>query len=444
MDFSKMSKFQLLMITGLGMAAFFGLGLFAVYRPSSGVTSTITIWGTMPAVQVNKVIQNDNVTALLKTNHVAVTYAEHPDATIDQDLLQAMALGVGPDALMLSQDQTLQYQNRIVPIPYTTLPLRDFKDNYIQEAGLFLTPNGVTALPFMVDPMVMYWNRDMLTNASIVFPPKNWSTLYTMIPKINKVDLSHNISRSTVAFGSYDNVSHAKDILSLLFLQSGSPIVMADPTNPTSGKYVPALSIVPGAAAGTVSNPGDLALSFYTQFADPNKTIYSWNSAQPLSRDAFVASKLALYFGFASELSDINARNPNLNYDVAPVPQPINATNLVTFGKIYGLSVLRSAKDTSATYTALSILASAPVQGLWNQVTGLPPVLNSLLATTPTDPAQVIFYKAALQSKGWLDPNRAATDSLFSSMVRDVVSGASRPSEAVGGAEATMSRYFPQ
>ena len=86
----------------------------------------------------------------------------------------------------------------------------------------------------------------------------------------------------------------------MLMLQSGTPIVAVDST----GKLSSALL----AQSSSGINPAEEALSFFTQFADPSKDIYSWNRALPSADSAFLAKNLAFYFGSASETPSLRAR----------------------------------------------------------------------------------------------------------------------------------------
>ncbi len=436
MEFSKMSTFQVVVLAILGVAAFAGLAMFSLFRSSSQQVTTVVLWGILPATQINTLLQSAEVAVALEEQKVAITYVQKAQESMDQELLKAMALDQGPDAIILAQNEILNYLDRTIAIPYETLPQRTFQDTYIPEGQLFLNPTGVVALPFMINPMVMYWNQDMLTSENIATPPQYWPDLLKIIPRITKADVSKVINRSTIGFGTYDNIDHAKDIISLLLLQAGTPITAIDvPTQ----DYRVNLSNIPG----TTQNPGDRALSFYTQFADSTRDTYSWNASLPYSRDYFVAGKLGLYFGFASENPLLREQNPNLNYDVALVPQTDSLQTKVTFGKMYGLAILRGTLDVNSTFTALSILSNPTTQATLSSITGLPPVTRALYATTPADPDQVVFYTAALQSRGWLEPNADTTNQIFSNMVRSINSGAVRPIEAVRGAEVQLNEALP-
>jgi ABC-type glycerol-3-phosphate transport system substrate-binding protein len=431
MNIGSLSKFQLFFLGLLVVAIVLAVGIFALNKSSNGgVVSNVVIWGTLPDTTMKTFLQRPEMIATFTAKKVAVTYVSKPANTFDQDVVEAIASGKGPDAVMISQDAALQYLDKIIMIPYSSFSESSFKDSqkgYVQEAELFLTKQGIEALPFTLDPIVMYWNRTMLTNAGIASPPTLWSQFYIpdgVIAKINKIDTNHNIIKTALALGTYSNVSHAKDILSLLMFQAGSKIVGMNTTGSLQ-------SVLSSSNSSAVASGAEAALSFYTQFADPAKSIYSWNTALPVSRDAFVAGDLALYFGYASELNNIYARNPNLNFDVALIPQSQSSLANVTFGKVYGLSILKSTSNATATYDAIVALTTSASQAVWSNVSGFPPVTRDLLAIKPTSAFMSVFYTATLQSRGWLDPNRSLTDAIFGEMVGSVLSGSKQSSDAV-------------
>jgi ABC-type glycerol-3-phosphate transport system substrate-binding protein len=431
MNIGSLSKFQLFFLGGLILAVLLAILVFALNKSSnSGQVVGVTVWGTLPQKTMDAFLQNLAVKNALDAKKVGVTYVAKSPETFDQEVVEAVASGKGPDAVLISQDAALQYLDKTILIPYTSFPERSFKDpqtGYIQEAELFLTKQGIEAVPFAVDPMVMYWNRTLFTNAGIPTPPTLWSQLYAtdgVISKVNKIDVNHNIVKTALALGTYRNILHAKDILSLLMFQAGAPIVVRD----AEGILQSALTVSNSTVA---QNGAQAALSFYTQFADPVKNIYSWNTALSLSRDAFTAGDLALYFGYASELDNLYARNPNLNFDVALMPQSQSSVANVTYGKVYGLSILKSSVKAASTANAIFTLTASPQQAVWSNTSGLPPVTRDLLALKPTGPFMSVFFTAALQSQGWLDPNRSATDAIFSDMVGSVLSGSKQLGDAV-------------
>src|SRR5690606_11854218 len=85
--------------------------------------------------------------------------------------------------------------------------------------------DGLYAVPFAVDPMIMYWNRDILAAGGFAQPPATWESLTATVEQITLRDATRNILQGTVAFGEYSNVINAKSMLLTLLLQSGSRMV---------------------------------------------------------------------------------------------------------------------------------------------------------------------------------------------------------------------------
>ena len=85
----------------------------------------------------------------------------------------------------------------------------------------------------------------------------------------------------------------------------------------------------------------------------------------------FAAGDLAFYFGFASEISKIRDKNPNLNFDVTFFPQPKGASVAVTFGRMQGLAVLKSSQNSGAAFQVISAMTGSGPIGRLSKFTGL-------------------------------------------------------------------------
>lgn len=370
---------------------------------------SVTFWGTIPSATMQKVISEK----LSADKSISITYVQKPKATFEKEFVEALATGTGPDLFLLDQDDILKSLNKIAPISYQSITERDFKNLFIEEGELFLRPEGIAALPFTIDPLVMYWNRDLFTNAGVVNPPTKWSELYTLAPRLTVRDRAGGISQSLVAFGTYDNVTHAKEILSMLMLQAGKSIVTTSP-----GGLVADVS-----PEGNDTNPAARAVSFYNEFSNNTKDSYSWNRSLAPSRSAFEAGDLALYFGYASEYSDIKKKNPHLNFDVAVMPQVETIIKKTTFGHMQGIAIVKAAKNPTGALRAAVLLSNKEVVSSLAQKLALPPARRDLLVVKQTDPILAIFYDSALISRAWLDPSAAETDALFRDMISDINSG---------------------
>lgn len=407
----KTSKFQIIFISIFVIFIVIGVVLFATYKGNTDQTELppVVVWGTFPESIFNSYIQQINNT---RSSPLVVNYVKKTENNFDKDFIETLAKGQGPDVILIPQDMILRHSDKVVPIPYSLLSERSFRDTYIEQGESYLTPGGVSGLPFVVDPIVMYWNRDLFTNAGIASYPKTWEDFQGVIEKLNIKDVNSNIRRSAIAMGDFTNITNAREILSTLFFQSGNPITKYTNNGVQSTLYT-----------GDGQSRSNQALLFFIQFVNPQSKYYSWNRSLSQSRTMFLSGNLASYFGYSSEISDIRNKNPNLNFDVAPFPQIKDTKNRVTYGRMYGFSIVRSTKNQIGSYNTISELIQP--ENLVNLVnmTYLPPVRRDLISAGSKDPYLTIFYDSALISKGWLDPSRNETTRILSNMVDSVTSG---------------------
>lgn len=384
----------------------------------------VTIWGTLSQDVFTRMFQD--ITREDKPFNV-VEYRQINEEDFDSELVNGIAEGRSPDLVVLKSDALVTHRVKLLPVPYSTLSLRDFKDAYVDAAEIFTLEDGVYGIPFAVDPLIMYWNRDMLASNGIAQPPRSWESIVTdIVPRLTIRDTSRNVTQSGIAFGEYRNVHNAKNILMLLLLQTGSKMVTQKDT-----QYKVSLNdpIVEGARA-----PLESVLQFYTDFSNVNSPLYTWNRAMPEDKDAFLGGDLGVYFGLGSEYTDIAQKNPNLNFDVAVVPQGVGATALRTYGDVYAFAIPRASKNVQGSYAVARVLSNA--QNAQHLVTSLDmaPVLRKLIAKGDENLYREIILQSALIARSWFDPGQKESDSVFMQMIEDVVSNRARIGDAVGDA----------
>lgn len=431
---NKLSTFQIIVF---GLCVFFlilGVGIFAAFGGLLGGSSVgpVTIWGTMDAGQMS------NLLATLRQSDKTfanVQYVQKDPSTYDNDLLNAMAAGTGPDLFMVSQDDVSSFADKITTIPYGSYSQAEFTGSFIDEGQLFLTDNGALALPFSIDPLVMYYNRDMFAAAGLPQAPQYWNDFLTIAPKITSLDANSNVQNSAVALGVWTNIDHAKDILATLFMQAGDPIIQRG----SDGSLVAVFGQTPPEAP---ANPAESALRFYTEFADPSKTTYSWNASLPEASTAFTSGNLAVYFGFASEYQTLAARNPNLHFSVALLPQLQGNSSQLTFGELTGVAISRTAPNPSGALVVDEKLTGQQAISLLAQANGLPPVRRDVAVDTSSNAAEQVFVQSSLIATGWLDPAPAQTDPIFQTMINSVISGAQQPAGAISLAAASLTQLL--
>ncbi|MDE2188603.1 MAG: extracellular solute-binding protein [Patescibacteria group bacterium] len=421
-----MTKFQITILAIFIVCIIGGAIAFATYKGNSSTTlPSVTIWGTLPNSLIQQYVSQINLT---RGQQLQINYVQVSASNFNTTFINTLAKGSGPDAILVPQDILSRYNAQIVPIPYNVLPQRTYMNTYIQGSELYLGSQGVLAIPFLVDPMVMYWNRDSFTNAGIANYPHYWDEITALVPKLSVKDANSNITKSTVALGEFANVDHAREIFGSLLLQLGNPVTVS-----TSGGLASALANS-SAFAGEQSTTQ--VLNFYTQFADPTSPSYSWNRGLPTAQSSFLSGELAIYFGYASEINSLRNQNPNLNFDAAPLPQVRNGAVKADYATIYGFSIVRSSANPTNAYNVIQVLTDPSNLSSMVSQAYLPPARRDMIAAGTTDPYLSIFYSEALIAKSWADIDPNQSGAIMQAMVQAVSSGAKNVHTAIIDASA--------
>lgn len=423
-----MTTFKIIVLSVFGVAIVAAVAIFAMAKSNStSVSADVVVWGTIPEATFTTTLTNSS---LASNKNIRANYIYKDPQDFDRDFVEALAEGKGPDVIILRDDNLYKNRNKLVAIPYKNYSQRTFKDTFIEEGEVFLSDEGVQAIPFIIDPMVMYWNRDLFASNQISQPPKYWEEIPGLISKITRKDASANVLQSALAMGEWRNITNAKEILTTLFFQAGTPITIR------SGNEV---NSVLSSQLGATRIPGDSAVEFYTQFSNPSSINYTWNRSLPSSFNFFLQGSLAMYFGFASDLISIQQKNSNLNYDVTFIPQVKDSKKRVVYGRMYALAITKQSKQTAAAFMLINALTEKNALTALEKLTELPPVRRDMLAELPDDAYKNVFYNSALISKTFIDPDPSGTGIIFRDMIESITSGKTRIQEAVNRASSQLS-----
>lgn len=417
------------------------LVIFSVFTGTGGGSrgGTVVLWGTIPELDFRAALQTLEADG---AQIEGVQYVEKNPATFDSELLKALAEGTGPDLVLINEKQVLGNIKRMQTIPFSSFPLRTYQDMFLEESSLLVTDQGLLGFPFLVDPLVMYYNRDMLANAGYAKAPETWTEVLAVAPTLTVKDSSFNISKSTIALGSFDNVNNAKDIYWTLVLQAGNPVIRRG-IDPETGET--RFSSIFNDSLNFTLNPSYAATNFFTQFTNPTKTVYSWNRSLPSSQNAFVAGDLAFYLGYASELTTLKRLNPNLNFDVTLVPQSQSSTRKATYGSMYVLAIPRTSSNSSGAISVIGALTSKKAQAVFAKELEISSVRKDILATADAaNPYESIFNRSAVMAQGILEPEPVQTSAILKELVDTVVSGQYEISDAIERAQDKLSLLLNQ
>ena len=406
-----------------------GVFFLAIYRAPQNEgqvqVGSIEIWGTFSGDAMNtylREMRNQNET------FERISYREFSDQDFNQELLVALAEGRSPDLLLLSNAQVYQNRNRILALQPDVLSRRDYRNEYLEIAEAYYWNDGILGLPFIVDPMIMFWNRNIFTSAGLVNPPATWSEVSNLSTEITERDENLNITKATVAMGEARNVTYFKELLSTFALQFYNPI-----TTVINGDFMSALA---GDQQRAIPS-AESAFNYFTRFSNTAGDSYTWNRSLPESETYFLGGNLALHFGFASDIQSLQMRNPNLNFDIAEMPQ-LEGTDLPSvYADLYGFFIPRGAPDANRAYVAMNLLTSSQSANAISEITSLTSARRDFSPSGNQDFTEM-FRKEAVYARTFIDPDYAATNAIFQNAVENITSGRRSVSEALNLADAEI------
>lgn len=396
--------------------------------------------------------------------NVSINYRKLRPEEYEEELINALAEDRGPDIFAIHNTAMGKYQPKLLPLPREltityqyvkgglkketvvetrkekTIRLDQLRDQFVDQVAYdvilpYRTETGevtdrIFGLPLALDTMVLYWNRDLLNVARIPEPARTWEEFLQHVTLMTKYDPQSNIIQAGAALGTAGNVERGHDLLSVLMMQNGTQM-MRDRS--VTFNQVPA-----GEERGTL--PGLEALRFYTDFANPSKEAYTWNSDLPNSLDAFTSGTAAYFFGYAYHLPTIRARAPKLNFSLAPIPQ-IDPANEVNFANYWIEGVSSKTKNPDYAWDFVQFATKADHATSYLEKTKKPTALRSLISTQLDDVDLSVFASSVLTAKSWYqgkDP--AAAERAFSDMIENVVSGMMEAGEAINIAAGQVSQ----
>jgi len=431
------NPFQAAVITIFILAGVAGVAVFAINPGLIGgggdkqVSASVEIWGTISEDDMSAVLAGAGIP---DDDTLNIDYTEVEPQNLRSRLVNQLAQDQGPDAMLIPHTQLLQLDEFLVTFGPQTYNRRTFRDNFVQGAEAFTNEEGVIGLPFAMDPLVMYWNRDMISAAGFVSPPETWGEVQEYIKAITEIDNTQNIDQSAIALGTAENINESKAILSSMLLQAGNPIVTQQ-----ASVYEPAL-------ARNTNNreQAEAAVRLYTQFANPAAKTYTWNNTFDSDQKSFVSNELAMYFDTGQAIDEIRDQNPNLNFDVTAVPQR-KGEQPRTHATIYGLAMLDRVPSQRRVnvFTALKRLAGRPVSESLLANTNLSPVRKSVVsAGNPDLPHKQSLLNISPTARGWLDPKPGKSSQVFSNLITDITSGQYSVSRAIEVANDSLAQII--
>ncbi len=440
MNFDRFLNFKNILI---GVAIFavviaiFGFsGKLPIFNNSSKqrLTGTVRVWGTLSNTAMASFVDEFDKDAKTYT----MNYTEVPLEEFNNKLLISLADGYPPDLIIAPVSIAFSNLNRIYYTLPSTIGETTFRNIYADIASnLIDMPRGYIALPISVDPLVLYYNRDILSSNGFVSPPTTWGDLYNYEEKITKKDSEGNNTLSTIAFGTYDNIPHITDIIMAMILQQGQNPISKEYTRDSLGNYSAKYTInMDEYNTDTGISPLNSSLAFTKDFADTQKPTFNWTPRSGSALNEFISGNLAFYIGFASEAGYIKNANQKLYFDYTLLPQILGSKVSATYGKLYVVFMLNTSVGASPSSLAYQVMQYFASPGKYNSylvaLTGGISVLKSEIANkiSSGDQGAEIFGNSALISKDFYDLHRTDLERLMREAIRQVYNGEKSTVEA--------------
>jgi ABC-type glycerol-3-phosphate transport system substrate-binding protein len=433
----KTSPFQIVLLAVFVVLGLAGIIIFAM--TSSGGQSEdvgdVYLWGTFPERDLTTFLHDYGLEDRRTTT---VQYTQKDAKNFYLDLAQGLASKSGPDIVMTDNEHIEKLQPLFSIIPFEAFPARTFLDAYVDAAAISFIKSkgqevGIRAIPIAVDPLVMYWNRDIFSRHALPQAPKFWDELFEIAETMTERSENGDITVSGVALGEPSNVLHSKEIISAMIMQAGGDVIFR---NPDDGR----MEVRLGKTDKNSLSPAQSAMRFFTEFANPTRKRYSWNKALPKSKDMFTNGDLAVYIGTASELKEISDKNPNLNFDVAPLPQIRSGAEarLLTTGKVYAIAITKNGNNPSGGFAISQAFAAGKAGELLEKIMKIPSAQRALLSPIDADPLTSTLRSSAIRMRVWPDPDPEKTEDILFRMVERITTGEDRISESVQRADGEL------
>jgi ABC-type glycerol-3-phosphate transport system substrate-binding protein len=441
-----MKQFQTILLGLFGVFIFIGILFFsgAIKIGEKAPTSqqqlankTVTVWGVFPRDMVI-----DAFTDLSQANQMNLVYLEKKEESIDGELSEAIASQRGPDLVLAPHHIILKHQSKFIHIPNDKFNERQYFDLFIDESRFFSLGDGIVAFPLLIDPIIFYYNNVSYSNRGIIYPPKTWQEVADYVVSLTRKSGDETILESGLPLGTFNNVNNVKDIISLLLLQAGNPIVSYINTGDTPGFSSTLLKTTEGQNI-TIA---EYVIRFITQFSDPTQPAYSWNRLSPNALEAFASEQAAQYIGYASEMAIISVLNPSLNFDISLIPQPEGAKAKKTYGRMYGVAIVKASKEQFASFQVALLMKDKDFsEKLLNNILSkmpIAPARKDLLNTPPNTKYGPILYSSAIISTAWFDFDYKYTENILEEMITNITRNIKEPDVSINEADAKLNELL--
>lgn len=328
--------------------------------------TTLEMWGYDSRDVWEGVIQ-----AYRKENPaVNVNYTQLPAYAYEEELVDRLASGRGPDIFMIENTWLPKHGAKLTPAPQNLMSAARVEELFPATVAQDFTAQGSAyALPLYIDTLALLYNKDLFDRKGIVAPPVSW---------ISFEELAKKLGKSAVTLGD-------PETLQLLMMQSGVRMIDNE-----------------GRADFRGAEP---AVAFYLKFPHPADAF-----------ERFARGELAMMPGYHSYARALTAANPSLRVGVAEMPQ--SSRVFLNYPSYAGLGVWnQSARAADAWHFIAAVTTDPALAGLYSAAVNEPPALRALINSFQQNPGTAVFANQALTARSWPQADAHAIAGIFADMI---------------------------
>jgi multiple sugar transport system substrate-binding protein len=322
-------------LLGLFVLLFVFSFVFFVILPAISKNSskqvTLTYWGLWEDSRNMQGLISD----FEKDNlNIKIDYLKQDAKQYRGRLVTRIGNGTGPDIFRFHNSWLPMLSGGMLALPSDTISKDDFKKYFYPVTQQDLIRNGaIYGIPLEIDTLSLFVNTQLLQAVGIKQPPATWDDFIATAQKIRVRAADGKIKTAGAALGTYGNITHAPDIISLLFLQNG--VNLSD--------------------LGSSASRAEDALNFYTKFSLDQNNV--WDDTLDPSIVAFSKGSLGMYFGYSWDYYTIKQANPDLAFQIAPVPQ-LSSNQEVTLASYWAEGISAGTKHPKEALLFMKYLAN--------------------------------------------------------------------------------------
>jgi len=405
-----------LLIGALVVLVVFGVILLLGYRSPGASEIKLVFWSVYDKPDAFEGL----IARFAQETGMKVEFVGKNPETYEQELVDALAAGRGPDILAINNAWLLKHEGKLYPAPAAVIAGRDLQDFYPDVVARDFVRSGyVYGVPLSIDTLALFYNQDALDQAGIVFPPKTWEELSTQVPRLAKISKSGIVERAAVALGTSNNVAHAPDTLALLMMQLGSSMVDVERSRVNFHEMYSGQST------------GAEALQFYTRFAEVRDRLFTWSRDFPRSVDAFSQGEVVMIFGYARDIPAIREKAAYLDFRVAPMLQPAASKDRVDYAHYWGYGVARTSRHPLEAWRFIGWVTDLEQARVYMRKANRPPARKELIREVLDERILGVFAKQSLVAQSWYQPDPSGVASVFRTMIDEVNLNRATPEDAV-------------